>query len=187
MATDAFPDPTGTYIRDPRNTPERMAKQRANQELYRKKTDLEFMSKFLDVFLDRVKNPSNGLFPKKAANVNQSINTLGFNEEQLAVIQKAKEMKALLLEDSIIDNHAEMVASMKEFKRMGKSAFPKDGKNKFARVARLLHDNQDKKGHTLVRPSPMWWYSNSTGGKRRTHKRSTKKRSTKKRRTSRRN
>ena len=180
---EAFGNTTGTYIRHPENTPERMAKQRANQELYRKKTDLEFMNNFMNAFLDRVKNPSNGLFPKKATNVNQAMNTLGFNEEQLAVIQKAKEIKALLLEDSIIDNHDEMVSSMKEFKRMGKSAFPKDGKNKFARVARLLHDNRDKKGGVVVFGTPMWWYSNSTGGKRSTKKRSTKKRSTKKRRT----
>ena len=90
---EAFGNTTGTYIRHPENTPERMAKQRANQELYRKKTDLEFMNNFMNAFLDRVKNPSNGLFPKKATNVNQAMNTLGFNEEQLAVIQKAKEIK----------------------------------------------------------------------------------------------
>jgi hypothetical protein len=162
--------------------------QKAKNELYKKQEDINFMNNFFDAFFDRVKNPSNGILPKKAKNLtNKSLTNLGFNKDQLLVIQKAKDMKALLLEDSVIDNHDKMVVSMKEFKRMGKSAFPKDGKDMFARVARLLHDNKDKKGHTLVRPSPMWWYSNSTGGKRRTHKRSTKKRSTKKRRTSRRN
>lgn len=156
--------------------------QRSKKEAYSQEKDLEFMNNFLDVFFDRIKNPSNGLFPKKVSNVNQAINTLGFNKEQVAVIQKAKEIKALLLEDSIIDNYDEMVSSMKEFKRMGKSAFPKDGKNKFARVARLLHDNTNKKGAVLVFGTPMWWYSNLSAGKRRTHKCRTHKRRTHKRR-----
>ena len=163
---------------------EKTPEQKDRNELYKKEKDLEFMNNFFDAFFDRVKNPSNGFFPKKATNVIQAMHTLGFNEEQLAVIQKAKEMKALLLDNSIIDNYDEMVASMKEFKRMGKSAFPKDGKNKFARVARLLHDNSDKKGNTLVRPTPMWWYSNLRAGKRSTKKRSTKTRCNKQRRKS---
>jgi hypothetical protein len=163
-------------------TPEERTKMEANRKRYSQEKDFEFMNKFLDVFFDRVKNPSNGLFPKKATNVNQAVSTLGFNEEQLAVIQKGKDIKALLKEDSIIDNYDEMVVSMKEFKRMGKSAFPKDGKNQFARIARLLHDNTNKKGSVLVFGTPMWWHSNLSGGKRRTHKRRTHKRRTHKRR-----
>ena len=155
---------------------------------------IRFLQSFVKVFDERIKNPSNGIFTKKATTLANAKTKLGYNPAQLAVIQKVDELRPLIFGDGHLtpegyarsmsmDKYPQIKALTLDILNNGKVAFPDSGK--FKRVARLW-TLKNSQGNPLISSyqgsKPDWWIS--SGGRRRsTHKRSTHKRSTHKRST----
>ena len=152
-----------------------------------------FIQSFVTVFDERIKNPSNGIFTKKAATLANAKTKLGYNPAQLAVIQKVDELRPLIFGNGKLtpagyaryefpmDKYPQIKALTLDILNSGKVAFPDSGK--FKRVARVwtLKNSQGNPLISLYQGSkPDWW--TSSGGRRRTiHKRKTHKRKTHKR------
>ncbi len=150
--------------------------------------ELHFLDELVSVFNERIKNPSDGIFTKKASTTNNAISKFQYNDAQKAIITKIDEL------DNMLDSNSPDLSSLRTLaltiKKEGKIAFPIDGK--YPRVGRIFTRNSTAKdGKSLFTSLPVWWYNEvipnlrfTSGGKRsRTHKRRTHKRRTHKRRT----
>ena len=151
-----------------------------------------FIQSFVTVFDERIKNPSNGIFTKKAATIANAKTKLGYNPAQLAVIQKVDQLRPLIFGNGYLtpdgyarsmpmDKYPQIKALTLDILNSGKVAFPNSGK--FKRVARVW-TLKNSQGTNLINiyhgDKPDWWIA--AGGRRRTvHKRKTHKRKTHKR------